>query len=352
MIRSTIFILSFFGGFLFSQSITVSGSVTNEKGKPLIGANIFIDGTSLGSATDVEGRYQIKKIPSGREYKITAMFIGHRTMTKELKTIEGSSVEINFELVMSLVDLDEVVVAASFSERKKRAQASPVTIISQDELRRMPVRSIDEVLTGNVPGGFASLPSRPGQNNSAFTIRGGTSGSGRPLGDVKIYIDGVELLGFDMQSYPGIADFVDPSDIEKIEVLRGPMGSTLHGSNAQSGIIQIFTKKGSNLNRTKIRMKLASKTTEAPILDKNVLGREMMFSINGGGSSKTSYSLGINKSLDEEVMPSNGSDIERLKMHGSINTQIGSAVINLKTYQSWGSQGFISNLFHLLEYKN
>ena len=84
MIRSIIFLLSFFVGFLFSQSITVSGSVTNEKGKPLIGANIFIDGTSLGSATDVEGKYQIKKIPSGREYKITAMFIGHRTMTKEL----------------------------------------------------------------------------------------------------------------------------------------------------------------------------------------------------------------------------------------------------------------------------
>ena len=137
---------------------------------------------------------------------------------------------VDFQLILSLVDLEEVVVAASFSGRKKKAQSSPITIISQDDLRRLPVRSIDEVLSGKVPGGYANLPSRPGQNNSAFTIRGGTSGSGRPLGDVKIYIDGIELLGFDMQSSPGISDFIDPNDIEKIEVVRGPMGSKLHGS--------------------------------------------------------------------------------------------------------------------------
>ena len=179
------------------------------------------------------------------------MFIGHRTMTKEIIDPDKALIKIDFELVMSLVDLDEVVVAASFSERKKRAQASPVTIISQVELTKMPVRSIDEVLTGNVPGGFASLPSRPGQNNSAFTIRGGTSGSGRPLGDVKIYIDGIELLGFDMQSYPGIADFVDPSDIEKIEVLEdhGVNPSWLKCSERYHSNIY---KKRISLNRTKL----------------------------------------------------------------------------------------------------
>ena len=214
----------------------------------------------MGAATDASGSFEIRKIPSGRSYEISAMYIGHRKITKEIETKEGEDLTIDFELFMSLVDLDEVVVAASFSERKKRAQASPVTIISQDELRKLPVRSIDEILTGKVPGGYANLPSRPGQNNSAFTLRGGTSGSGRPLGDVKIYIDGIELLGFDVQSYPGIADFIDPSDIEKIEVLRGPMGSTLHGSNAQSGIIQIFTKKGSRASKTNLRLNLWVRT--------------------------------------------------------------------------------------------
>ena len=228
-----------------SQPVSISGTVKSDKGKPLVGANVFIEGTTLGAATDISGYYIIERIPSDRSYKISARYIGHRMMTKEIATKDGKPITVDFELVMSLVDLDEVVVAASFSERKKRAQASPVTIISQEDLRRLPVRSIDEILTGKVPGGYANLPSRPGQNNSAFTLRGGTSGSGRPLGDVKIYIDGVELLGFDIQSNPGIADFIDPDDIEKIEVLRGPMGSTLHGSNAQSGIIHIFITRNS-----------------------------------------------------------------------------------------------------------
>ena len=335
----------------FSQITSISGVVKSDRGELLAGTNVFIEGTLLGAATDISGKYTIEKIPSDRTYKITAMYIGHRTMTKEIETKKGQSLTVDFELVLSLVDLDEVVVAASFSERKKRAQASPVTIISQDDLRRLPVRSIDEVLSGRVPGGYANLPSRPGQNNYAFTMRGGTSGAGRPLGDVKIYIDGIELLGFDMQSEPGIADFIDPDDIEKIEVIRGPMGSTLHGSNAQSGIIQIFTKKGSNSNKTRMKVKLAQKITEAPILNSNAKGKEAAFSLSGGSASNVSYNLGFNNSTDEEVMPSNGKGIEQLKVHGSINARIGPTVIDVKTYHSWGRQGFFSNLYHLLEYK-
>ena len=336
---------------MIAEPISVSGIVRNENGEPLVGANIYIEGTTLGVATDALGKYRIQKVPKDREYELSAMYIGHRKKTKPFTTGEGINVVVDFQLILSLVDLEEVVVAASFSERKKKAQSSPITIISQDDLRRLPVRSIDEVLSGKVPGGYANLPSRPGQNNSAFTIRGGTSGSGRPLGDVKIYIDGIELLGFDMQSSPGISDFIDPNDIEKIEVVRGPMGSTLHGSNAQSGIIQIFTKKGADRKKTRVKVKFANKATEAPIIDEVASGQEASLSVSGGSSSNISYNIGYNNSVDEEVMPGNGKDIEQTKIHGSINARIGSAVIDAKTYHSWGKQGFISNLYHLLEYK-
>ena len=336
---------------LFSQGGTISGIIQDDKGKPLAGANVILKNTVLGAATDDHGYYIIRKIPVGKPYQLTVMYIGHRTLTRDVQFQEGEEFIADFTMEQSLIDLDEIIVSASFSERKKRAQASPVTVISEDELRRLPVRSVDEILLGKVPGGYANLPHRPGQNNSAFTLRGGTSGSGRPLGDVKIYVDGVELLGFDVQAYPGIAEFIDPSDIEKIEVLRGPMGSTLHGSNAQSGIIHIFTKRGSGSRKTIMRMKVARKTTAAPILNDDVIGQEVSFSLSGRSSSDISYNLGANNTTDEEVMPSNGKDVKQLKLHGALNVRIGSAVVDVKTFQSWGDQGFISNLYHLLKYK-
>ncbi|SVA31564.1 uncharacterized protein METZ01_LOCUS84418, partial [marine metagenome] len=341
---------------LFSQGGTISGMVQDDKGKPLAGANVILKNTVLGAATDDQGNYIIHKIPVGKPYQLTVMYIGHRTVTRDVLLQEGEVLTADFIMKQSLIDLDEIVVSASFSERKKRAQASPITVISQDELRRLPLRSVDEVLSGKVPGGYANLPHRPGQNNYAFTLRGGTSGAGRPLGDVKIYVDGVELLGFDVQSNPGITDFIDPSDIEKIEIVRGPMGSTLHGANAQSGIIHIFTKRGSGSRKTVMRMKIARKNTAAPILkdykgNDNVVGQELSFSLSGRSSSDISYNLGANRTVDEEVMPSNGKNIELLKLHGALNARIGSAKIDIKTFQSWGEQGFISNLFHLLKYQ-
>ena len=120
---------------MIAESISVSGTVRNENGEPLVGANVYIEGTTLGVATDTQGEYRIQKVPSDREYNLSAMYIGHRKKTKPFTTSEEINVVVDFTLILSLVDLDEVVVAASFSERKKKAQSSPITIISQDDLK-------------------------------------------------------------------------------------------------------------------------------------------------------------------------------------------------------------------------
>ena len=109
---------------MFAEPISVSGTVRNENGEPLVGANVYIEGTTLGVATDALGKYRIQKVPKDREYELSAMYIGHRKKTKPFTTSEGINVVVDFQLILSLVDLEEVVVAASFSGRKKKTQSS------------------------------------------------------------------------------------------------------------------------------------------------------------------------------------------------------------------------------------
>ena len=68
------------------NAVTISGTVKSDKGKNLVGANVYIEGTALGAATDVDGFFVIKKIPTDRTYEISAMYIGHRKMTKDIET--------------------------------------------------------------------------------------------------------------------------------------------------------------------------------------------------------------------------------------------------------------------------
>ncbi|GIS71501.1 MAG: hypothetical protein CM1200mP10_10780 [Candidatus Neomarinimicrobiota bacterium] len=72
------------GSTLYPQGGTISGVVQNEKGKPLVGANVILKNTVLGAASDHQGNYIIHKVPVGKPYKLSAMYIGHRTVTKDV----------------------------------------------------------------------------------------------------------------------------------------------------------------------------------------------------------------------------------------------------------------------------
>ena len=149
------FCLLFFFEVIAAQDGVLLGSIYDVNGISLPGANIIIEKINRGVAANKEGKYQLKGIPKG-PHVVKVMYIGHRTIKKDIFIESDQKLILNFQLERSMIDLDEIVVSASFSERKKRAQASPVTVISEEELRRLPVRSVDEVLLGKVPGGYAS----------------------------------------------------------------------------------------------------------------------------------------------------------------------------------------------------
>ena len=84
------------GSALFSQGGTISGVVQNENGKPLVGANVILKNTVLGAASDDQGNFIIHKVPVGKPYQLSAMYIGHRTVTRDVQLQEGEVFTADF----------------------------------------------------------------------------------------------------------------------------------------------------------------------------------------------------------------------------------------------------------------
>lgn len=224
---------------------TVVDAVTKE---PLPYAQVIIVGTALGSITDFNGKYVISKVPTGT-YSLQARFIGFRTKTKEIQITAEETVQLDFDLSVTAITMDEIVVTGTAIETERRALGNTIATVSTRELGEVPVASLSEVLKGRAPG-LVSLPSS-GQAGSgaSLRIRGMTSVSqdNEPI----LYIDGVRVDNFNGETFfttggqrPSRINDISPSDIERVEVIKGASATTLYGTEASSGVIQIFTKRG------------------------------------------------------------------------------------------------------------
>ncbi|MBI9072399.1 MAG: TonB-dependent receptor [Melioribacteraceae bacterium] len=215
----------------------------------LIGANVFLPGASTGASTDIDGEYIISNIPAGT-HQVLARFVGYKQQTIEVVVLAGKSTQLDFFLDATAVQLDELVVTGVGSAVEKRKLTSTVSTISVDEIKSAPVESIDHLLQGRVPGlsSFSSsgMPGTAGR----IATRGikSVSTSSTPV----IYVDGVRVdngAAFRLADDTGGAETSALSDlvvgeIDRVEVIKGGAASTLYGSEAANGVIQIFTKKG------------------------------------------------------------------------------------------------------------
>ena len=197
---------------------TVKGTVVDENGIPIIGANIVVAGTTHGTVTDIDGNFTLEGVNNGD--KLTISYIGYI----EQSLVVNQNSEYKIVLKEDSQSLDEVVVVG-YGTQKKVNLTGAVAAIGADEIIQAPVANISNALAGRLPGiRVQNTGGTPGAESSV-DIRG----FGKPL----ILVDGVEQPGFQ----------VDPNEIESISVLKDA-SAAIYGVKAGNGVVLITTKKG------------------------------------------------------------------------------------------------------------
>ncbi len=217
----------------YAQDITVTGTVFDETGEPLIGATVMQKGSGNGVSTDIDGNYLIK-VPS--KSFLTFSYIGYETKTVEVK----GQTKIDVTMDSSSNMLEEVV-AIGYGTVKKKDLTGAVSSVSGKDIAKVPVANVATALQGKAAGlNIVSQSSAPGASLNV-TVRGGTSitQSTKPL-----YI----VDGFTMDD---ALTNLDANDIETIDVLKDASATAIYGARGSNGIIVITTKSAAK-GKTKV----------------------------------------------------------------------------------------------------
>lgn len=227
---------------------TVEGTVTEAATRlPVANARVEIVGTALVPTTGQDGRYVVRNVPTGT-HVVRVSRIGYARAETPVTVASGETQTVDFGLNRVAITLQGVVVTGTAGAQEKVTLGNSVGKINTEELEDAPIASVTEMLTARTPG--LTLMSNSGQTGSSSNIRirgaGSLAGGYAPV----FYVDGVRIesgLVEAASTYQGgtALDFINPEDIESIEVIRGPAAATLYGADAANGVIQVITKKGS-----------------------------------------------------------------------------------------------------------
>jgi len=242
----TILMLVGMSTFLFAQQGSISGRVTDaDTGDPLVGANVLIVGTNLGAATDINGEYSISAVPSGAQ-RLNANYIGYASSSSNVDIAADGSATADFGLTVAALNLNEVIVTGTGTAVEKSKVGNSVGIVNMESLEDAPISSFSDILQGREKG-VVMLPNG-GLNGEGASIRIRGTSTLSQSNEPVIYIDGVRLDngsgGAGPGGKPSRLDEINPDAIARIEILKGAAAASLYGTQAASGVIQIFTKQG------------------------------------------------------------------------------------------------------------
>lgn len=273
----------------------VAGQVSDSaSGAPIVGATVMIEGTGQHVMTDAGGRYRVSRLKPG-SYTLRARYIGYRPSSASVTIRAGGQVVADFTLAKSPQELDQVVVTGTIVPTEVKALPTPVSVVDEKDIALQRPQTVQEVFRQVVPGGLGwNIPQYP--YLTAFSVRGASTlapGSGQ----MKVLVDGIETASI------GTAAF-DPNTISRIEVIRGPQAAAIYGSEAISGVIQIFTKRGApGLARPQVEAQSAVGVVQTPYEGYGGVLRQAYTASVRGGTADVSYSLGAGYSHLADYLP-------------------------------------------------
>lgn len=239
----------------FSQSRVITGTVTSvEDGMGVPGATVLVKGTTVGTATDIDGKYSIN-LPSGSDILVFS-FVG---MESQEITV-GNRTTVNVVLQSDVQSLSEFVIT-SYGDQSKREMTGAVASVRGEVFQDLPVQSFDRAMQGRIAG--VQVTSSTGQPGGALNVRirgvGSVNASNEPLyivDGVQMAIGGVGDPGANSLSGQGSQNAlasINPNDIESIEVLKDAASAAIYGAQAANGVVLITTKRGKK-GKTNVRL--------------------------------------------------------------------------------------------------
>jgi len=227
-----------------AKSGEITGTVVDAKTKhPVRGALVTLDEAKRGVSTGDDGRFRITTVSTGA-HVVRVRLLGYGKASKAVAVEDGQATTVEFALEASANALEQVVVTGTVIPTELKAVPNAMTVITAKEIEQRGITQIQQLFHGDVPGLYAT-----NMGDNAFEVpgfyqmasRGSTNLDFALSQPIKAYVDGIEMAD---PSYLGL---IDPKSVERIEILTGPQASTIYGSNAINGVIQIFTKRGSTV---------------------------------------------------------------------------------------------------------
>ena len=231
---------------------SITGRVTESSTNlPVSEMRIFVVGTTIGTSTNADGRFNLVRVPAGQA-SIRALRVGYQQQVKPVTVIAGQTTTVDFVVVPAAVQLSEIVTTATGEQRKEEI-GNAISTLGNVPLRveQTATKNIADLMVAKAPG-VVVLPAAMTGAAPVVRIRGigslATNGSGITNDPIYI-IDGVRMNTGTLNLGTGgtrasLLNDLDPNEIQDIEIVKGPSAATLYGTDAANGVVVITTKRG------------------------------------------------------------------------------------------------------------